>query len=52
MTDEEAHCYKLITEYLMWSEARDKCATFGGDLVSITSHEEQAFIQHELLACG
>ena len=52
MTDEDAFCYKLVTEYLTWSAARDKCASYGGDLVSINSHEEQAFVQHELLACG
>ena len=52
MTDKHAFCYKLVTEYLSWSEARDKCGTYGGDLVSITSHEEQVFAQQELLSCG
>lgn len=52
MTDKHAFCYKLVTEYLSWSDARDKCGTYGGDLVSITSHEEQVFVQQELLSCG
>ena len=52
MTDRYAYCYQLVTEYLSWSQARDKCVTLGGDLVSINSHEEQAFVQEELLTCG
>jgi hypothetical protein len=52
MTDRYAYCYKLITEYLSWPEARDKCGTYGGDLVSINTHEEQVFVQSEILTCG
>lgn len=52
MTDTHAYCYKLVTEYLTWADARDKCGTYGGDLVSINTHEEQIFVQQELLFCG
>lgn len=38
------HYYKVFYEQLDWKEARDKCRAMGGHLVTITSKEEQEFI--------
>ncbi len=37
--------YRTYAETLTWSEAKAKCEAMGGHLVTITSSEEQAFIE-------
>ena len=37
----ETRCYRVFEEKLSWNAAESKCQTFGGDLVSIASREEQ-----------
>lgn len=38
------HRYKLITEEMSWTEAEAYCISLGGYLVTITSAEENAFV--------
>jgi hypothetical protein len=38
------HEYELITTQMTWQEARDYCLSLGGHLVSITSAEENDFV--------
>uniref|UniRef100_A0A8C1LC99 Macrophage mannose receptor 1 n=1 Tax=Cyprinus carpio TaxID=7962 RepID=A0A8C1LC99_CYPCA len=37
-------CYKLFNNKMTWHNARDHCILHGGNLVSILSQEEQAFL--------
>ena len=39
------HRYKLITEEKSWKDAEAYCVSLGGHLVTITSEEENSFIQ-------
>lgn len=39
------HTYQEVEETLCWSEAKEKCEKLGGHLVTITSKEEQEFIE-------
>ena len=39
------HRYKVLTGEYTWDEAEEKCREMGGHLVTITSGEEQAFIE-------
>nr|AGF93336.1 protein containing C-type lectin domain protein [uncultured organism] len=38
--------YKLITNDMSWSDAKDYCENQGGHLVTITSSEENSFVQN------
>lgn len=51
-TDQGVYCFKLITEFLTWHEARDKCAEYGADLVSIRGEEEADFVKNQVQLCG
>ena len=42
------HTYEMIDQYAYWQEAEDYCESKGGHLVTITSREEQRFIQRYL----
>ena len=37
--------YKIYTEPMTWTQAKEYCEALGGHLVSITSQEEQDFIE-------
>ena len=41
-----------MTEFLTWHDARDKCAEYGADLVSIKGEEEADFIKNQVQLCG
>ena len=41
------HSYQYIDTAVSWTEAHDLCNSLGGHLVTITSPEEQAFIESE-----
>ena len=44
------HWYRLVRKNLLsWYDARDQAATLGGYLVTITSAEEQAFLEQRIL---
>ena len=51
-TDQGVYCFKLNTDFLTWHEARDKCAEYGGDLVSIRGEEEADFVKNQVQLCG
>lgn len=51
-TDQGVYCFKLMTEFLTWHDARDKCAEYGADLVSIKGEEEADFIKNQVQLCG
>lgn len=51
-TDQGVYCFKLNTDFLTWHEARDKCAEYGGDLVSIRGDEEADFVKNQVQLCG
>ncbi|XP_067302919.1 macrophage mannose receptor 1-like [Pseudorasbora parva] len=40
----QGRCYKYFKDEMTWHKARDHCISHGGNLVSIRSHEEQAFL--------
>ena len=40
----EDSCYEFIAERVSWSEARAACVTWGGQLVSVESLEEDSFL--------
>ncbi len=46
------HIYQLIDKGLTWNEAKDYCEIRGGHLVTITSSEEQQFIESILQDTG
>ena len=37
---------------MTWHDARDKCAEYGGDLVSIRGEEEADFVKNQVQLCG
>ncbi|XP_051524380.1 macrophage mannose receptor 1-like isoform X1 [Myxocyprinus asiaticus] len=42
-------CYIFIAKKMSWHDARDHCKSHGGNLVSILSHGEQAFLTTAML---
>ena len=40
----DGNAYKRYDESLLWSEAKTRCESMGGHLVTITSEEEQVFV--------
>ena len=44
--------YQLFDESMSWTEAKEYCENLGGHLVTITSSEEQEFINESLLSIG
>jgi len=38
------HEYQLIEELMTWQQSRDKCASLGGHLVTLTSQAEEQFV--------
>ncbi len=40
------HTYKVINENLSWSEAKESCKKSGGHLVTITSEDENEFVNN------
>ena len=46
----EESCYLLMTEQLVWAEARERCLLFGGRLVSIESEAENSVIERQSTA--
>lgn len=40
----KGHRYKVFNEQISWSEAKAKCESLGGHLVTVTSKEEQEFL--------
>src|SRR5262249_9430267 len=38
------HCYRAVTTAKSWLDAQTDCEKWGGDLVAITSEEEQKFV--------
>ncbi|XP_031568822.1 uncharacterized protein LOC116303434 isoform X2 [Actinia tenebrosa] len=50
--NDEVYCLKTTAEFLSWQQARDKCASYGADLLSIGSPGENMFINNELRLCG
>ncbi|KAH9498740.1 chromatin-modulating protein mrc1, partial [Bulinus truncatus] len=44
------NCYQFKTDMMSWIDARTACQTSGGDLVSITSVEEQFYITGRLMS--
>ncbi len=40
----DGHCYLVVVECLIWTEAENECTLHGGHLASIHSQEEQDFI--------
>lgn len=51
-TDQGVYCFKLNTDFMTWYDARDKCAEYGGDLVSIRGEEEADFVKNQVQLCG
>lgn len=51
-TDQGVYCFKLNTDFMTWHDARDKCAEYGGDLVSIRGEEEADFVKNQVQLCG
>jgi uncharacterized protein YfaP (DUF2135 family) len=47
----DGHSYGFIDSDMSWSQARAYCQTLGGHLVTITSAEEQAFIESQYPGC-
>lgn len=43
-------CYEFTTEQTAWSDARLRCQTKGGDLVTISTPVEQALITRQITA--
>ncbi|KAM4543684.1 macrophage mannose receptor 1 [Fundulus diaphanus] len=43
-------CYKLFADKKAWQDARTHCQKEGGNLLSITSEKEQAFLTTQLLS--
>ena len=41
----DGHAYKVIDFTATWNDAKNKCESFGGHLATITSQEEQHFIE-------
>lgn len=41
----EGHTYQIFKDKCEWKKARDKCEAKGGHLVTITSREEQRFVE-------
>ena len=41
-------CYFWSQEKLFWGEAEQRCRGFGGHLASVTSQEEQDYLQHNV----
>lgn len=50
--NDDVYCLKTTTEFLTWQQARDKCASYGADLLSICSPGENMFVNNELRLCG
>lgn len=46
------HHYKIVDESVLWTEARARCEAEGGHLVTVTSAEEQAFLQDYIERSG
>jgi len=44
--------YKLFNEGMTWNDAKKYCESIGGHLVTITTEEEQWFIEDLLSECG
>ncbi|XP_035688627.1 uncharacterized protein LOC118424199 [Branchiostoma floridae] len=44
-TEHNSHCYKFMTDHVRWSDAHSMCGKYGAGLASITSQEENDFIQ-------
>ena len=42
------HKYEVIEEKMYWEDAKNYCESLGGHLVTITSEEEQSYIQNML----
>lgn len=40
-----SHMYKVYRQKLSWNEAKEKCEKLGGHLATITSSDEQSFIE-------
>ena len=51
-TDLGVYCFKLITEFMTWHDARDKCGEYGADLSSIRGDEEADFVKNQVQLCG
>ncbi|XP_028518744.1 uncharacterized protein LOC110251542 isoform X2 [Exaiptasia diaphana] len=51
-TGDNVYCLKTLAEFLTWQQARDKCATYGAELLSIDSPGENMFVNNELRLCG
>ena len=39
------HAYKIFRDYKSWDEAKEECERLGGHLITITSEEEQRYIE-------
>lgn len=48
----DGHWYKCYPEHLAWKEARDRCKSYGGQLVVIDSLEENSFVANLVVASG
>lgn len=46
------HGYKVFDEGISWYQAKKRCEDLGGHLVTITSKQEQAFVQNLLFLKG
>ena len=46
--ERDGHCYLWSQEKLFWGEAEQRCRGFGGHLASVTSQEEQDYLQHNV----
>ena len=51
-TDQGVYCFKLITEFMTWHDARDKCGEYGADLSSVRGEEEADFVKNQVQLCG
>ena len=49
---ENGHRYQVFDTSMRWTEAEEYCESLGGHLVTITSEEEQKFIEDSLLTVG
>jgi hypothetical protein len=47
-TEWAASCYKLYNQALKWTRARDFCRNAGGDLVTVGTEDENAFLYQML----
>lgn len=50
LCSEDDHCYRMIDESMSWDTGKAYCESIGGNLLTITSPEEQSFVFDNLVS--